>query len=88
MRGVVGACKGQENAAALADAAGAGREGPWFSWPTPERGRWETEPSVGRLAHGVPNRVDRLRCLGNAVVPRVGEYIGRLVVEHWEASHA
>lgn len=31
--------------------------------------RWPAEPGVGRVAHGVPHRVDRLRCLGNAVVP-------------------
>jgi len=30
---------------------------------------WATEPDVGRVAHGVPNRVHRLRALGNAVVP-------------------
>ncbi len=33
-------------------------------------GRWPTEPDVGRVAHGVPSRVDRLKCLGNAVVPQ------------------
>ena len=31
---------------------------------------WATEPNVGRVAHGVPSRVDRLKCLGNAVVPQ------------------
>ncbi len=31
---------------------------------------WQTEPDVGRVANGVPSRVDRLRCLGNAVVPQ------------------
>lgn len=31
---------------------------------------WSVEPDVGRVAHGVPNRVDRLKCLGNAVVPQ------------------
>ena len=31
---------------------------------------WTTEPSVGRVAHGVPHRVDRIRALGNAVVPQ------------------
>ena len=33
-------------------------------------GWWSVEPDVGRVAHGVPDRVDRLRCLGNAVVPQ------------------
>lgn len=31
---------------------------------------WPAEPNVGRVAHGVPSRVDRLKCLGNAVVPQ------------------
>lgn len=31
---------------------------------------WETEPDVGRVVHGVPYRVDRIRCLGNSVVPQ------------------
>jgi DNA (cytosine-5)-methyltransferase 1 len=44
--------------------------------------RWESEPDVGRVANGVPSRVDRLRGLGNAVVPQVAEYIGRLVMAH------
>lgn len=30
---------------------------------------WATEPNVGRVANGVPNRVDRLKQLGNAIVP-------------------
>jgi len=30
---------------------------------------WKTEPNVGRVANGIPSRVDRLRCLGNAVLP-------------------
>ena len=30
---------------------------------------WPAEPGVGRVAHGVTHRVDRLKCLGNAVVP-------------------
>lgn len=43
-------------------------------------GWWATEPDVGRVAHGVPARVDRLRALGNAVVPQVAEHIGRLIL--------
>jgi DNA (cytosine-5)-methyltransferase 1 len=38
--------------------------------------QWATEPDVDRVAHGVPARVDRLRCLGNAVVPQVAEWLG------------
>ena len=43
---------------------------------------WETEPNVGRVANGISNRVDRLRGLGNAVVPQVAELVGRLIGEH------
>jgi len=34
------------------------------------RNWWAVEPELGRVAYGIPNRVDRLRCLGNAVVPQ------------------
>lgn len=33
-------------------------------------GWWTTESGICRVAHGVPARVDRLKCLGNAVVPQ------------------
>jgi DNA (cytosine-5)-methyltransferase 1 len=39
---------------------------------TPEYGLggwWATEPDVGRVAYGISHRVDRLKGLGNAVVP-------------------
>jgi len=49
--------------------------------PEAAAGWWEVEPNVGRLAHGIPNRVDRLRCLGNAVVPQIVELIGRAILE-------
>ena len=39
--------------------------------------RWLPEPSVGRVAHGIPNRVDRLKGLGNAIVPQVAYEIMR-----------
>jgi DNA (cytosine-5)-methyltransferase 1 len=40
-----------------------------------EARRWENEPSVGRVAHGIPARVDRLKGLGNAIVPQVAAVI-------------
>ena len=39
-----------------------GSHSPWEAWPP--------EPGVGRVADGIPNRVDRIKCLGNAVVPQ------------------
>lgn len=46
------------------------------------RQEWQAEPDVPRVALGIPNRVDRIRGLGNAVVPQVAEYIGHCIVEH------
>ena len=43
--------------------------------------QWVVEPDVGRVAHGIPARVDRLRGLGNAVVPQVAEVVGRVIME-------
>jgi DNA (cytosine-5)-methyltransferase 1 len=42
---------------------------------------WKAEPAVGRVANGIPRRVDRLRSLGNAVVPQIPEMIGRAIME-------
>jgi DNA (cytosine-5)-methyltransferase 1 len=44
------------------------------------RTQWGAEPNVGRVAHGVPDRVDRLCALGNAVVPQIPEMIGRAIL--------
>ena len=40
-----------------------------------------TEPGVARGSYGVPNRVDRLGALSNAVVPLIPELIGRSIME-------
>ncbi len=50
-------------------------------------GWWLTEPDVGRVAHGVPARVDRLKGLGNAVVPPIPEMIGRAILETHYLTH-
>lgn len=42
---------------------------------------WTAEPDVGRVAHGIPARVDRLKCLGNAVVPQQAYPIFRALKE-------
>lgn len=42
---------------------------------------WAAEPDVGRVAHGIPARVDRLKCLGNAVVPQQAYPIFRALKE-------
>ena len=48
-----------------------------------ERARnwWQFEPNVGRVAYGVSSRVDRLRGLGNAIVPQIAMQIGLSIKE-------
>ena len=46
-----------------------------------QRSQWAIEPDVGRVAHGIPKRMDRLKALGNAVVPQVTEKIGNMIME-------
>ena len=43
---------------------------------------WVLEPDVGRVANGIPARVDRLKGLGNAIVPQVAELVGALIMDH------
>lgn len=42
-------------------------------------GWWQTQPRMDRVANGVPFQVDRLRAIGNAVVPQIPELIGRAI---------
>jgi DNA (cytosine-5)-methyltransferase 1 len=47
---------------------------------------WEVEPDVGRVVDGVPARVDRLRVLGNAVVPQVARWLGLQIRRYHEST--
>jgi DNA (cytosine-5)-methyltransferase 1 len=44
-----------------------------------KQAKWLSEPGVGRVAHGIPNRVAKLRGLGNAIVPQVAAEIVRCI---------
>jgi len=60
------------------------REKGWWTADTTERprlgrGTWAREPGVARVAYRVPHRVDRLRGLGNAIVPQIAELIFRSI---------
>ena len=64
----------------LGDADGSRGDQGLATGPCEEVGRWwAVEPDLGRVAHGVPARVDRLRALGNAVVPQVAKWIGQRI---------
>jgi DNA (cytosine-5)-methyltransferase 1 len=64
-----------------ADSVGTGLERPRVFGPTPDRVAWGAEPGVCRVASRTTAIVDRLRGLGNAVVPQVAEWIGRRIAE-------
>ena len=44
---------------------------------------WSVEPPVGRVAHGVANRVDRLKACGNGQVPACAAAAWRLLTSTW-----
>jgi len=45
---------------------------------------WSVEPNVGRVAHGIPQRVDRLKSLGNSIVPQIAYCIGVSILKTYE----
>jgi DNA (cytosine-5)-methyltransferase 1 len=53
----------------------------WRAPQTGSAGWWASEPDVGRVAHGVPARLDRLAAIGNGVVPQVAQWIGERILE-------
>lgn len=68
-----------ESARELPHGAGYVQSGRWPELANSSR--WFPEPAVGRVANGIPRRMDRLKALGNAVVPQVVEEIGRAIIE-------
>jgi len=42
---------------------------------------WDVEPDVGRVAHGIPGRVYRLKGLGNSIVPQIAQEIGTAIIK-------
>lgn len=49
---------------------------------------WSTAPEFRRVVDGIPNRLERLAALGNAVVPQCAEVVGWVIRELMEESNA
>lgn len=44
--------------------------------------RWEPKPRAFRVDDGSTSRTHRVKAIGNAVVPAISEYIGKLILDH------
>lgn len=84
---------GRENAADAGQLQGSTGHGYWDieskldgvadGVPSGLAGRgWLDEPGIGRVTTGIPDRVNKLRALGNAVVPQVARHVFSLVIQH------
>ncbi len=40
---------------------------------------WNSEPDILRVAYGIPRQLDRLKCLGNAIIPQIAEMLFRQI---------
>ncbi len=68
------------------DANGARCFGSWIRGAIADGNQWPAEPALGRVAYGVPDRMDRIAALGNAVVPQIPEIIGRAIMTAHNAA--
>lgn len=59
---------------------GSGLSGPGWRRQLANGGWWLSEPDVGRVANGIPARVDRLHGLGNAVIPKIPFILGASIM--------
>jgi len=46
------------------------------------------DSTTKRVVDGIPNRLDRLRVLGNSVLPRIGQWIGKRILSSFERRGA
>jgi DNA (cytosine-5)-methyltransferase 1 len=60
----------------------------WASEPWTQYRHWLVEPGMGRVVDGTPARVDKLRALGNAIVPQVAATFVRAFMEARNARRA
>ena len=83
----VSMCSGEDVADTFSQRAQggtAGRQDAENAWESPRSApewSWDVEPNVGRVANGIPRRVDRLKGLGNAIVPQIAMNIALAIRE-------
>ncbi len=65
--------RGQQNGGFIRDYS----TGPSSRWS----GEWGSNPRVCRVGNGIPDRVDRIKGLGNAIVPQVAFEILKAILE-------
>ena len=88
--------KSSRHGADIPDPNGKGLQGQRKKYKLPKSKRkreiggsswWDVEPNVGRVAYGVPNRVFKLRALGNSIVPQIAQKIGYAIIEAEKNGH-
>jgi DNA (cytosine-5)-methyltransferase 1 len=65
---------------------GESRRGSFARYIEEARSQWASEPTIRRVAYGVPDWLDRTAALGNAVVPQVVQYIARTIATAHQGS--
>ena len=77
-----GSARPPADADSQGEPCGAEGDRPFWYWSRDGGGDgWSALAPVRGVAHGVPRRMDRLRALGNAVVPQCAEAVGRMIAE-------
>jgi DNA (cytosine-5)-methyltransferase 1 len=88
--------KSSRHGADIPDPNGKGLQGQRKKYKLPKSKRkreiggsswWDVEPNVGRVAYGVPNRVFKLRALGNSIIPQIAQKIGYAIIEAEKNGH-